>query len=40
MSPEYEAMLTRNLYWMLDQEADDPYYWGPKIRELSDRLGI
>lgn len=39
MNPEYQAMLERNLLWMVDQEEKDPYYWGPKIRELSDRLG-
>jgi len=40
MDQEYQEMLEKNLLWMVEQEADDPYYWGPRIRELSDRLGV
>jgi hypothetical protein len=40
MSPEYRAMLERNLDHMLSKELDDPEYYGPRIRDISDRLGI
>ena len=32
--------LEANLMWMVDHESDDTDYYGPRIRELSDRLGI
>ena len=32
-------ILERNLLWMVEHELDDPEYYGPRIRELSDRLG-
>jgi hypothetical protein len=28
-----------NLLWMVAHELDDPEYYGPRIRALSDRLG-
>ena len=34
-----EALLA-NLMWMVEHELDDPDYYGPRIRELSDRMGI
>lgn len=40
MSPEYREMLEKNLDYFLTKELDDPGYYGPKIRDLSDRLGI
>jgi hypothetical protein len=40
MSPEYRAMLERNLDSMLEKELDDQDYYGPRIRELSERLGV
>jgi hypothetical protein len=40
MSPKYREMLEKNLDYMLSKELDDPSYYGPKIRDLSDRLGI
>ena len=39
MSAQYREMLGRNLDHMIEKELDDPGYYGPKIRELSDRLG-
>ena len=30
----------KNLLWMVGQEPNDPGYWGPRIRELSDRMGV
>lgn len=39
MDAKYREMLEKNLMHMIDKELDDPYYWGPKIKELSDRLG-
>ena len=32
-------ILERNLLRMVELEPRDPEYWGPRIRELSDRLG-
>ena len=32
--------LEANLLWMVEHELDDPDYYGPRIRELSDRMGI
>jgi hypothetical protein len=29
----------KNLLWMVEHEYDNPEYFGPRIRELSDRLG-
>ena len=29
-----------NLGWMVAHELDDPDYYGPRIRELSDLLGV
>ena len=34
-----EALLA-NLMWMVEHELDDPGYYGPRIRELSDKLGV
>ena len=34
-----ESVLIANLDWMLGKEPEDPYYWGPRIKELSERLG-
>ena len=34
-----EALLA-NLMWMVEHELDDPDYYGPRIRELSDKLGV
>ncbi len=34
-----KSVLEKNLIWMIDQEEKDPYYWGPKIKALSERLG-
>ncbi len=33
------ACLERNLLWMVAHEQENPEYFGPRIRELSDRLG-
>ena len=32
--------LEANLAWMVEHELDDPDYYGPRIRELSDTLGV
>ena len=32
--------LEANLLWMTEHELDDPDYYGPRIRELSDLLGV
>ena len=32
--------LEANLMWMVDHEWDDTDYYGPRIRELSDLLGV
>jgi len=32
-------VLEKNLLWMVEHEYDDPGYYGPRIRELSDRMG-
>jgi len=32
--------LEANLMWMVDHESDDTDYYGPRIRELSDRMGV
>lgn len=32
-------ILERNLLRMVELEPQDPAYWGPRIREMSDRLG-
>jgi hypothetical protein len=40
MSAQYREMLEKNLEHMIDKELDDPDYYGPLIRELSDRLGV
>ena len=34
------ASLEANLMWMVEHEPDDTDYYGPRIRELSDRLGV
>jgi hypothetical protein len=34
------AVLERNLLRMVELEPNDPGYWGPRIRELSDKLGV
>lgn len=34
------SALEANLLWMVSQEPQDPAYWGPRIRELSDRMGV
>jgi hypothetical protein len=34
------AALEANLLWMTEHELDDPDYYGPRIRELSDRMGV
>ena len=39
MSAQYREMLEKNLAHMLEKEPEDETYYGPKIRELSDRLG-
>lgn len=33
-------ILERNLLRMVELEPQDPAYWGPRIRELSDRMGV
>ena len=33
-------VLEANLMWMVEHELDDPDYYGPRIRELSDLLGV
>ena len=40
MNELYRAMLERNLMHMVEKELDDPDYYGPRIRELSNRLGV
>ena len=30
----------KSLLWMVEQEPENPEYYGPKIRELSDRMGV
>lgn len=32
--------LEANLLWMAEHELDDTDYYGPRIRELSDRMGV
>mgnify|MGYP000851305771 CR=1 FL=1 len=32
--------LEANLLWMAEHELDDTDYYGPRIRELSDLLGV
>jgi hypothetical protein len=39
MSTQYREMLEKNLAYMLEKETEDEKYWGPRIRDLSDRLG-
>jgi hypothetical protein len=34
------SALEANLLWMTEHELDDPDYYGPRIRELSDLLGV
>jgi hypothetical protein len=34
------SALEANLLWMAEHELDDPDYYGPRIRELSDRMGV
>jgi hypothetical protein len=31
-------ILKENLLWMVEHEDENPEYYGPRIRELSDRL--
>ena len=33
-------VLEKNLLWMVEHEYDDLDYYGPRIRELSDKLGV
>lgn len=33
-------VLEANLMWMVEHELDDTDYYGPRIRELSDRMGV
>ena len=40
MSDTYRKMLEKNLMHMIDKELEDPDYWGPKILDLSNRLGV
>jgi hypothetical protein len=40
MSDTYRKILERNLEHMISKELDNPGYYGPRIRDLSDRLGI
>jgi hypothetical protein len=35
----YEV-LEKNLLWMVEHEPENPEYFGPRIRELSDRMGV
>ncbi|MFA5409175.1 MAG: hypothetical protein WC343_10445 [Bacilli bacterium] len=30
----------KSLMWMVEHELGDPDYYGPRIRELSDRMGV
>ena len=34
------SALEANLLRMVEHELDDPDYYGPRIRELSDRMGV
>ena len=34
------SALEANLLWMAEHELDDTDYYGPRIRELSDLLGV
>ena len=40
MKPAYQAMLEKNLDYMLAREPEDPEFWGPKIKYLCERLGV
>jgi hypothetical protein len=40
MSDKYREMLEKNLAYMLEMEQNDPDYYGRRIRDLSDRLGV
>lgn len=33
-------ILEANLMWMVEHEQENPEYYGPRIRALSDRLGV
>ena len=34
------SALEANLLWMVEHELGDPDYYGPRIRELCDRMGV
>ncbi len=34
------AVLEKGLLWMVAHEQENPEYFGPRIRELSDRMGV
>lgn len=34
-----EAVLTANLMYAVEHEEENPGYWGPRIKEYSERLG-
>ena len=40
LPPTSREALLANLMWMVEHELDDPDYYGPRIRELSDLLGV
>ena len=40
LPPTSREALLANLMWMVEHELDDPDYYGPRIRELSDRMGV
>ena len=40
LPPTPRPILERNLLRMVEVEPQDPAYWGPRIRALSDRMGV
>lgn len=39
LPPTDPKILTANLMYAVEHEVENPGYWGPRIREYSERLG-
>ena len=40
LPPTPREVQVKSLLWMVDHESDDTDYYGPRIRKLSDRMGV
>ena len=40
LPPTPHEVQVKSLMWMVAHEPEDPEYFGPRIRELSDMMGV